>query len=128
MGPLAGQFNGFSSCQQVNRVVPVPALRATMAAQALALRRAVPVTRTIDIVSCCARVVLFRTSTAHLARAKSPTISVSKKKKLSVVSQFHDRWSHIWGRHAFTSSGAPQILPREIIDVIQWSSQEHISP
>jgi hypothetical protein len=77
-GPLAGQFNGLSSCQQINRVVPVPALRATMAAQALALRRVVPGTGTIDIVSCRARVVLFRTVLvpAHRARAKWPTILV----------------------------------------------------
>jgi hypothetical protein len=75
-GPLAGQFNGLSLCQQVNRVVPVPALRTTMAAQALALRRVVPGTGTIDIVSCRARVVLFRTVLvpAHRARAKWPTI------------------------------------------------------
>jgi hypothetical protein len=78
-GPLAGQFNGLSSCQQVNRVVPVPALRATMAAQALALHRVVPGTGTIDIVSCRARVVLFRTVLvpAHRARAKWPTIGWS---------------------------------------------------
>jgi hypothetical protein len=77
-GPLAGQFNGLSSCQQVNRVVPVPALQATMAAQAHALRRAVPGIDTIDIVSCCARVVLFRTVLvpAHRARAIWPTIVV----------------------------------------------------
>jgi hypothetical protein len=43
-----------------------------MAVQALALRRVVPGTGTINIVSCRARVVLFRTVLvpAHRARAK----------------------------------------------------------
>jgi hypothetical protein len=47
-----------------------------MAAQALALHRAVPGTGTIDIVPCRARVVLFRTVLvpAHRARAKWPGI------------------------------------------------------
>jgi hypothetical protein len=56
--------------------VPGPALRATKAAQALALRRAVPGTGTIDIGPCRARVVLFRTVLvpAHRARVKWPGI------------------------------------------------------
>jgi hypothetical protein len=47
-----------------------------MAAQALALRRVVPGTGTIDIVSCRARVVLFRIVLvlARRARAKWPGI------------------------------------------------------
>jgi hypothetical protein len=47
-----------------------------MAAQALALRRAVPGTGTIDIVPCRARVVLFRIVLvpARRARAKWPGI------------------------------------------------------
>jgi hypothetical protein len=67
-GPLTGQ--------PVNRVVPVPALRAKFVAQALALHRVVPGTGTIVFMSCRARTVLFRTVLVptHRARAKWPPI------------------------------------------------------
>jgi hypothetical protein len=67
------EINGLPTCQPVNRVVPVPALRAELAAQTLALHRVVSSTDTIVVfVSCHGRTVLFRTVLvpAHRACAK----------------------------------------------------------
>jgi hypothetical protein len=70
----------------------VPALRAEFTAQALALRRTVPGTGTIVIVSCRARTVLFQTVLvpAHRASAKWPPIPGSKRDSQSILKLFKD--------------------------------------
>jgi hypothetical protein len=70
------EIMGQNCAKSFNRTVPVPTLRAELAAKALALRGVVPGIGTIVIVSCGARVVLFRTvhAPAHRVSAKWPGI------------------------------------------------------
>jgi hypothetical protein len=56
-----------------------------MAAQALALRRVVPGTGTIDIVSCRARVVLFRIVLVPARRARAKWPGIAAKALMAVL-------------------------------------------
>jgi hypothetical protein len=51
-------FNRMLPCQPINRVVPVPALRAEFVAQTLSIRRVVPDTGAIVFVPCRVGTVL----------------------------------------------------------------------